>query len=111
MLLLDVGLQLLLASVAYIGAGHVSLHNLLLAVCLQLSCALVACIGARLWCEPAQVAARCVLAAVVGLCTQANKFVACVGAGLLCEPANLAARCVPAAVVYLCGLLWCRVLV
>ena len=45
----------------------VGLLTLLLAVCLQLLLAFVACIDAGLMCEPAHVAARCVLAAVACL--------------------------------------------
>ena len=48
--------------------SRVSLHTLLLAVCLQLLFAFAACFGAGLLCEPAHVAARCVLAAVACLC-------------------------------------------
>ena len=53
---------------ALVQGSCVSLHTLLLAVCLQLLLAFVACIGAGLMCEPAHVAARCVLAAVACLC-------------------------------------------
>ena len=45
-----------------------SLHTLVLAVCLQLLLAFVACIGAGLKRERAHVAARCVLAALACLC-------------------------------------------
>ena len=69
-------------------------------MCLQLLFAFVACLGAEFFCEPAHIAARCVLAAVVCLC-------GLLVAKLLCEPAHVAARCVLAAVVCLCGLLWC----
>ena len=48
--------------------SRVSLHTLLLAVGLQLLFACEAWIGAGLLCEPAHIAARCVLAAVVCLC-------------------------------------------
>ena len=59
-------------------------------MCLQLLFAFVACLGAEFFCEPAHIAARCVLAAVVCLC-------GLLGAKLLCEPAHVAARCVLAA--------------
>ena len=49
-------------------SSGVSLHMLLLAVCFQLLFAFVACIGAGLWCEPAQVDACCVIAAIACLC-------------------------------------------
>jgi len=93
---------------------------LLLAVCLQLLLAFVACIGEGLMREPAHIAARCVLAAVASSCLSPHAlllavclqlllaFVACIGAGLMCEPAHVAARCVLAAVACLCGLHWCR---
>ena len=91
----------------------------------------MACIGAGLICEPAHVAARCVLAAITclqfasvqGSCVSLQMlllavclqlllaFVACIGAGLMCEPAHVAARCVLAAVACLCGLQWGRALV
>ena len=83
--------------------SRVSLHTLLLAVGLQLLFACEAWIGAGLLCEPAHIAARCVLAAV-------GSLRGLIGAGLLCEPTHVAARCVLAAVVCLCGLNWCRAL-